>query len=73
MIKKSIVIEQLPYNYRLKNYPLCFYKKIFLMDASRVFGKGKKKLDSINRCTTSIRLGNTCRQFYGKEKKRKKN
>ena len=42
MIKKSIVIEQLPYNYRLKNYPLCFYKKIFLIDASRVFGKGKK-------------------------------
>ena len=42
------------------------------MDASRVFGKGKKKLDSINRCTTSIRLGNTCRQFYGKEKKKKK-
>ena len=43
MKKKSIVIEQLPYNYRLKNYPLCFYRKIFLMDASRVFGKGKKK------------------------------
>ena len=31
--------------------------------------KEKKKLDSINRCTTSIRLRNTCRQFLWKRKK----
>lgn len=31
--------------------------------------KEKKKLDSINRCTTSIRLRNTCRQFLWKKKK----
>ena len=41
--KKTITIEQLTHNYRLKNYPLHSYKKNFLIDASRLFGNGKKK------------------------------
>ena len=43
MIKKTIIKEQLTHNYRLKNYPLRSYKKIFLIDASRVFGKKKNQ------------------------------